>query len=250
VNPVAPPGFVEIARPNVKLVAREDLADALVHITEQGTVYDWASKQPGVTQMEGRLPVYVTRLPPNGAEVVVRRNHHGGMLASLRGDRFLAIAAIPRELLLARVLAQTIGIPTPEVVAQISYRINALERRVDVVTLRLPLGEDLGAALMRNETNDARAPLWSAVDLLLNALEERGIWHQDLNVKNIYLIHADPPAPVLLDIDRVQFHHAGPLVGRANRARLVRSLQKWRATRGAVISDDEIAQVGTRKASS
>jgi hypothetical protein len=55
---------------------------------------------------------------------------------------------------------------------------------------------------------------------------------------------------VLLDVDRVQFHLAGPLVGRANRERLVRSLYKWRRTRGAVISDEEIALLGTRVAAS
>jgi hypothetical protein len=245
VNPVAPPGFVEIIRPGAKVVVREDLSDAFVHITEHGTVYDWASKQPDVTQMQGRLPVYVTRLPFGGPEIVVRRNHHGGMLAGLRGDRFF-FAGVPRELLVARILAHTIGIPTADVVAHISYRINALERRVDVVTLRLPPGEDLGTALMRADSGVARLALWSSVDLLLAALAARGVWHQDLNVKNIYLIHADPPAPVLLDVDRVQFHHAGPLVGRANRARLVQSLRKWRHTRGAVISDGEIALVGTR----
>ena len=242
---VAPPGFVEIARPEAKLVVREDLADAFVHITEHGTVYEWASKQPDVTQMQGRLPVYVVRLPFDGPEVVVRRNHHGGLFASLRGDRFFA-STVPRELLVARVLAHSVGIPTPEVVAQISYRVNALERRIDVVTMRLPPGEDLGAALLRNESREQREPIWGAVDLLLDALGGRGIWHQDLNVKNIYLITAEPPAPVLLDVDRVQFHHAGPLVARANNARLVRSLRKWRNTRGATISDEEIALVGTR----
>lgn len=246
---VAPTGFVEIVRPEVKLVVREDLADAFRRITENATVYDWASKQPGVEILQGRLPVYVTRLSFDGPEVVVRRNHHGGMLAGLRGDRFF-LPSVPRELLVARVLAQSVGIPTADVVAQISYRINAFERRIDVVSLRLPPGEDLGAALMRNESMETRAPLWGAVDLLLGALAERGIWHQDLNVKNIYLIHADPPAPVLLDVDRVQFHLAGPLVGGANRARLVGSLRKWRATRGAVISDEEIALLGTRAATS
>jgi hypothetical protein len=236
---------VEIARPDAKLVVREDLADAFVHITERGTAYDWASKQPGVELLQGRLPVFATRLPFDGPEIVIRRNHHGGLFAGLRGDRFL-FARAPRELLVARLLAHTIGIPTPEVVAHVSYRINAVERRVDVVTLRLPPGEDLGTALLRNDSPATRAALWGAVDLLLDALATRGIWHQDLNVKNIYLVHADPPAPVLLDVDRVQFHHAGPLVRRANRARLVRSLGKWRHTRGAAISDEEIARVGTR----
>jgi hypothetical protein len=157
---------------------------------------------------------------------------------------------MPRELLVARVLANNIGIPTAEVVAQISYRINALERRIDVVTLRLPAGEDLGAALLRPDAREVREPMWAAVSLLLTAMAARGVWHQDLNVKNIYMIHADPPGPVLLDVDRVKFHHPGPLVGRANRSRLVHSLLKWRRMRGAAISDEEIAMVGTHESGS
>jgi hypothetical protein len=245
-NVATKPGFAEIARPGIRMMVRQDLADAFVHLTEHGTVYEWASKQPGVTTMQGRRPVYATRLPFHDLEIVVRRNHHGGLLGPLRGDRF--VLSTWRELLVSRALAQSVGIPTPEVVAQIVYRANALVCRIDVVTLRLQPGEDLGAALMRDESMEARAPLWGAVDLLLSAMAGRGIWHQDLNVKNIYLIKADPPAPVLLDVDRVHFHHAGPLVGRANRDRLIRSLRKWKTTRGAFISEEEIALLGTRVA--
>ena len=80
---------------------------------------------------------------------------------------------------------------------------------------------------------------------LLGMLASHGVWHQDLNVKNIYLTESPdvPPSATLLDVDRVRFHPPGALVARANASRLVRSLRKWRATRGATLTDDELALV-------
>jgi hypothetical protein len=76
----------------------------------------------------------------------------------------------------------------------------------------------------------------------------RGIWHPDLNVRNLYLVEdgANPRFAVLLDVDRVRFHPPGPLVARANVARLARSLRKWRETRGLRVHDDEIAALKAR----
>ena len=237
------PGFVVLARPGTRIVARQDLADALLLVTSRETAYEWAAQQPGARVLQGRLPVYVVPLPFGGPSVVVRRNHHGGLLASWRGDRFL-LTRRPFELIVSLVLAQ-MGVATPEVIAHAIYRVNALERRVDVITRELPAGLDLGAALLEPASPERRAALWGAVTALLGTLASHGVWHQDLNVKNIYLTQPPdaPPSAALLDVDRVRFHPPGALVARANAARLVRSLRKWRATRGASISDGELALV-------
>jgi hypothetical protein len=243
VTPRTPAGFVVLARPGTRIVVRQDFADALLLATARGTVYEWAAAQPGARVMQGRLPVYVVPLPFGGPSVVVRRNHHGGLFASLRRDRFL-FARRPYELIVSLVLAQ-VGVPTPEVIAQATYRVNALERRVDVVTRELPAGLDLGTALLEQSSPELRAERWRAVTALLGILASHGVWHQDLNVKNIYLAESPdaPPSAALLDVDRVRLHEPGALVARANAARLVRSLRKWRATRGANISDAELALV-------
>jgi hypothetical protein len=194
-------------------------------------------------QLQGRLPVYVVTLPFDGPRVVVRRNHHGGLFAGLRGDRYLA-ARIPFELIASIVLTNA-GIPTSEVIAQASYRVNAFERRVDVITRELPQGMDLGAALTRDASRETRDAWFGAVVALLEALASKGVWHRDLNVKNIYLTDGGDAAPqaVLLDVDRVQFHVPGALVARANAERLSRSLRKWRDTKGAPVSDAELAMI-------
>ncbi len=247
-SPTAPPGFVVLARPGARIFVRQDLADALLLATARGTAYEWASQQPGARVLHGRLPVYAVALPFGGPAAVVRRNHHGGVFAAWRGDRFLFVRR-PFELMVSLVLAQ-VGIPTAEVLSQAIYRINAIESRVDVITRELDAGLDLGTALLDGAEPGRRAARWQAVTALLDVLASHGVWHQDLNVKNIYLTEpADaPPSATLLDVDRVRFHEPGALVARANAARLVRSLRKWRERHGASISDQEIALVSSAAA--
>jgi hypothetical protein len=237
------PGYVQLSRPGTTIVAREELADALLSALDHGTVYEWAAAQPDRQVLQGRAPVYVATLPPDGPRVVVRRNHHGGLLGALRGDRFLR-SRIPLELLISLTLSRA-GILTPEVLAQISYRVNALMRRIDVVTRELPPGLDLGAALLESAPEPVRAARWRSIIAMLGAMASIGVWHQDLNVKNIYLIETpgSEPFAALLDVDRVQFHVPGALVARANAARLTRSLRKWERTRGVSISGDEFAAI-------
>lgn len=232
-----------VERAGATIITRHELADAMMQITAHGTIHEWAAAQQDTRVLQGRLPAYAVTLPFDGPPVVVRRNHHGGWLAHIRGDRFFA-RRMPYELFASLILLQA-GVPTAAVVAHATYRINALERRIDVVTLELPAGRDFGAALLEDASHDVRTARWAAVTRLLDTLAAKGVWHQDLNVKNIYLIEPPdtPPLAVLLDVDRVRFHPPGALVARANASRLVRSLRKWRDTRGAAVSAQDLRLV-------
>ena len=63
-----------------------------------------------------------------------------------------------------------------------------------------------------------------------------------LNVKNILLRRTadDLFAGYILDVDRVEFDCSRRDAYAGNRARLRRSVEKWRDTRGATITDAEI----------
>jgi hypothetical protein len=239
-----PPGYSRVARPGVVLVARDDVAPAITAAMATVPLYEWAATLPRRRELHGRAPAYAVQLPDTETHVVVRRNHHGGLLGPLLGDRFV-LSRAPIELAISRVFAQR-GIPTPEVLAHATYTVNWLQRRVDVVTQLLPAGRDLGEVLLQGAAGPERDAQWHAVGELLRSLRESGAWHRDLNVKNIYLIE-EPPAPpraAVLDVDRILFDIPGPTVAEANLARLARSLRKWRATRGATISDAEIKALG------
>jgi hypothetical protein len=67
--------------------------------------------------------------------------------------------------------------------------------------------------------------------------------HHDLNVKNVLLrrTNDDLLAGYVLDIDRVALDYTRRDAYAGNRARLRRSVEKWRDTKGAQVSDAELA---------
>jgi hypothetical protein len=77
---------------------------------------------------------------------------------------------------------------------------------------------------------------------LLRGLIQAGAYHQDLNLKNVLLTAGSGPGldAHVLDVDRVRFSSPGsPLVAKANLDRLIRSLIKWRDTRGLPFSTED-----------
>ncbi len=232
---------------NLTLIARVDLMTAFIHAAMTRSIHAWAAAQAGRREFEGRLPAYAVRLPFDGPAVVVRHNHHGGWLARLRGDRFFLPRAF-HELSLSRLLRQA-GISTPEVLGVAVYRINWYSRSSDVVTAELPPGRDFGTLLREETTGDERRAAWTAVAALLHALAAVGAWHADLNVKNIHLSNAgDAWTASVLDVDRIRLGEPGLIVAKANRTRLLRSLDKWERLYGVRITAAERALLDVAEA--
>src|SRR5512132_1118280 len=79
-----------------EVVARATEARAIREALAGGTLHEWAARQPGARALVGRDTVYAVELPATtadggpGTRVVVRHARHGGLLAPLTGDRFLA----------------------------------------------------------------------------------------------------------------------------------------------------------------
>ena len=224
------PGYSRwIAAPGTRVIVRADVEHSLRDIMAGPsglTLYEWAAAHPERRALRGRLPAYAVPLPRSDVRVVVRHNHHGGLLAKWRGDRFLRPRAL-YELSTSFYLSRS-GVPTPEVVACAIYRVNALERRSDVATRELPPGSDLGALVERGTFAPA---MLDAVASLLRKLGGMGAWHPDLSVGNVYVTEGDYPLAYVLDVDRVRFG-APDLAGRANASRLARSVRKVAAALG------------------
>ena len=81
---------------------------------------------------------------------------------------------------------------------------------------------------------------------LVQVMNDAGVRHHDLNVKNVLLApRADGLSAYLLDVDRVTFGARGSAeIARANVARLLRSARKWRDERGALFDERELAALG------
>lgn len=236
-----PSGYESFEVGGAQVVAHHSVATAVREAMRERTLHAWAAAQPGSMGMRGRAIAWATTFP-GGPEVVVRHSQHGGLLAALTGDRFLAPTRAPRELNAALRLAKS-GVRTPEVLAYAIYPAGGPFARADVATRRLH-GRSLPEAWTSAPNDAARAALVGAVAALLDALRRAEAHHPDLNVSNVLIVDAagesESPTAAVLDVDRVEFSDAESLpVGPRNLRRLLRSMEK----RAMALSPAELAML-------
>lgn len=208
-------------------VAHASLLPLLRAIVEAQTLYTYAAGVAGRRELAGRGPAYA--IPLGAARVVVRHVRHGGLLAPITSDVFLTPTRAPYELAVSHRLRES-GVPTPEVLAYVTYRVAPCLRRADVVTREIPDAIDLGAALAApTATAPDRSALWELVTELLEALAGAGAYHADLNVTNV-LVASDAAGrrtAYAIDVDRVVWGRPGDAaLVRTNLDRLRRSARK------------------------
>ena len=203
----------------------------------RATLHTWASLQPGARAMRGRGTTWATALP-SGQPVAVRHSLHGGILAAITRDLFLAPTRAPHELATALRLARS-GVRTPGVLGFAVYAATGPLCRADVVTELLD-GVDLVSALRVGRGPSERDALFAAVRQLLDGLSAAGALHPDLNARNIFILHDPVPCTAaVLDVDRVRFV-TGPDVATPNASRLARSLRKVAAAGECPVTDGDI----------
>lgn len=238
-----PEGYQQAAVRGAQVVARQEQLEAVCAALASGTLYDYAARHPQARPLQGRGVAYAVPLP-GGAQVVVRHNRHGGLLAPLTGDRFLPPTRAPRELATALRLTAC-GVPTPEVLAYVVYAAGALLRRSDVASREVPGSSDLAAVLTGGTARERQAAL-AATASLIALLCACGGRHHDLNVKNVLLASSErgPLIAYVLDVDRVEFGRPGDSrVTEGNLERFMRSARKWRALHDARVDETELARV-------
>jgi 3-deoxy-D-manno-octulosonic acid kinase len=230
-------------RPGVETVARSTLAGTVAEALSAGTLYDYAAHHPEAKPLRGRGVAYAAPLPDGATHVVVRRARHGGMLAPITGEIFLAPTRAPRELEVSLRLSRE-GIPTPEIVAYSTYQVAPLLRRADVATREVIGARDLAATLEREREPGAVREAVRVVAKLLARMAVAGVRHPDLNVRNVLLTRDEngQREAWLLDVDRVWFDAPRhPRVREANLSRFARSARKLREREGLPIGDGEMA---------
>jgi 3-deoxy-D-manno-octulosonic acid kinase len=240
---VAPAGYERIDIGETLVVARA----AAVHgvrlvLGSAPTLHEWAAAAPEATGFQGRDTAWGVRLP-GGIDVVVRHARRGGVLRTIRGDRYVWPGRAPWELETSLRL-QEAGVRTPDVVAYALYPAGPGLCRCDVATKRLPPGSEFPAAW---EGSDAptRDTMFVAVGELLRDLAAAGAQHADLNAKNLYLARDGGRWHAwVLDVDRVRFRTPrDPAVAAQNLARLVRSLRKLRGLKTMGLGDEDLARL-------
>jgi Lipopolysaccharide kinase (Kdo/WaaP) family len=239
----APPGYERLRRPGVETVARATLADAVEEALEAGSLYDYAAHHPEARPLRGRGVAYAVPLPDGATRVVVRRSRHGGWLAAITGELFLAPTRAPHELEVSLRLSRE-GVPTPEVIAYSTYEVAPLLRRADIATREVHGAADLATALARESEPAVVRDVVRAVARLLARMGAVGARHPDLNVRNVLIsrdVNGNREA-WLLDVDRVWFDvPRHPRVTEANLRRFARSVRKLREQEALPFGDGEMA---------
>ena len=237
----APPaGYERIEAGRCTVVARSEYVEDARALLAEGTLYEAAVRDLAARTLDGRGAAYAIPLPSSGAQVVVRRNRHGGVFAPLTGTRFLRPSRAPQELEISLRLTEA-GVRTPEFVMYGLERVYGVFCHADVVTSEVEDSRDLSAYLHPDVSKNDRDAAWQATLALVATLNAAGARHHDLNVKNVLL---SPGANGLiawaLDVDRVVFGTPGSEeVRKGNARRLLRSAIKWREERGGVFAESD-----------
>jgi hypothetical protein len=220
-----PEGFKKIAAGNKRqMVVREDMAS----IVRFGMC---AAADPvvEVSQFQGRVGLKSIALC-NGDTALIRAYHHGGLLRGATGGVFFTWPPRPfRELAITEGLRRR-GVPTVEVYGACIARIWGPLYRGWLITRELKGAVDLWAACQNGLVAEKGGEtILHPVAGTLRVLHREGVYHRDLNLKNI-LVRVEPEGVkgYIIDFDRARLFLGGVPTQFAarNLARLLRSVCK------------------------
>jgi len=176
--------------------------------------------------VSGRGPAYRVRVG-DAAPLVLRICRRGGLAASVVRETYLGLRPRPLRELALTAEARRRGVAAAEVLAaRVEGR---LAYRGALVTAEVPEAATLLEALRRAPDGAARRGLAAAAGRAVAGLHAAGVFHADLNLRNL-LVHPGPEGArvALLDFDRAWLGAAPlrPAARRRNLRRLARSLAK------------------------
>lgn len=159
-----------------------------------------------------------------GRQGMVRVCHRGGIIACLLTDKYLLVNRPGREFATHWQVEQR-GLPVPRILGAVWKRRGPWVG--GAVATELLAGPDLLAWLHAHASEESRLEsirMLQQVGRLVCDMHQRGVWHADLQVKNVVVAEGHPH---LIDLDRAV---VGPVPGRIQRGRNLlrfrRSLQK------------------------
>ncbi|HEU4340193.1 MAG TPA: lipopolysaccharide kinase InaA family protein [Candidatus Binatia bacterium] len=220
-----PQGFKKIAdKAGSRLVVRIDRENSIsISLCRQQGEKEHS---PG---FEGREKLRAIRLP-DGEIALVRAYRHGGLLRAVTGRLFLGWPPRPfRELAVTEELRHR-GIPTVEVYGACVTKVWGPLYRGWIVTRQLAGAQDLWMALRTGFLCElGTGEVLRAVARSVRMLHREGVYHCDLNLKNI-LVRRERGGVrgYIIDFDRAKLllGDLPPPLARRSLRRLLRSIRK------------------------
>lgn len=174
--------------------------------------------------------------PPRGDDrrYVIRHYTRGGLFRRLLGDRFLFGSRPFRELLTTEEIRNR-GVRTARALAALCHRTGGFFYRGDLITEEITDSQDLAtffsgdSAPLSPEETALRREAASQAGQTVRFMHDQGVYHGDLNLKNLLVrrgAHSDPTVYVI-DLDRSTMRTSLSTRARIrNLLRLNRSVEK------------------------
>jgi len=231
------PQFEKVVRGKTTILVKDRYRDqvisqkmALSKKIREGEFY------PGVSLLRGRNIIPCVPIKGSKEKMVIKHYEHGGFFRKITRDIFLGNLRPFRELAILEAASQK-GILVPEVLAARVDRIFGPLYKGEVAYKKVPDSANLLEYLERlnerplKEKISYKREIINSLAEAIKKMHSSGIYHADLNVKNVLIQNIGKEIRVyLVDFDRSKIKENLTLRERLkNLARFNRSCQKWGA---------------------
>ena len=180
----------------------------------------WQQQGAVIGSSEGRNTAWFVQHQQHA--LVLRHYYRGGLIGKLLHDQFwlqpvASSRAMQEYQLLAWMRQQGLAVPRP---VAASYQRSGLIYRADLLIELIPNSKDIAALLQQRALTEAE---WQAVGAAIAQMHQLGVYHSDLNCRNILLDEAGKVW--LIDFDKCDRREKGDWC-QQNLQRLLRSLNK------------------------
>jgi len=195
----------------------------------------WRDQGKLLSEAEGRGAAYF--LQANADESwVLRHYRRGGWVARFNDDKYLWTGAsrsrpVREARLLAALYGRGLAVPCPVAARAVRYR--GFWYTADLVTVAIKESVPLADHLQQQPLP---TPGWEALGASIAELHRTGVWHADLNARNVLVTARN--RFYLIDFDRARFRGDGAW-RQANLDRFKRSLEKFLARSSVFYFTDE-----------
>lgn len=187
-------GYVRVSVHGADVMALPEAIDFVIGaIEEAGSLYAGAAARPDARRLNGRGTTWCIAAPGGDGAWAVRHCLRGGAVARVLADRYVRLGrGRPFRELRAVVRARARQVAMPRVAAAVIHPHGPIYRG-DVATELVPDAVDLAAVAFGPARWDpaARVVAWRAAGRLVREAAGAGVFHADLNLKNIVI--AGPP---------------------------------------------------------
>ena len=191
---------------------------------------------PGASLFKGRSIIPCVPIKGSKERMIIKHYEHGGLFRKITRDIFLGNSRPFRELAILEVASRK-GVPVPQVLAARVDRILGPFYRGEIAYKEIPDSSNLLEYLNRLNQKPLKEKIFQKREII-NSLAEvikkmhtLGIYHGDLNVKNVLIQNVGKKVGVyLVDFDCSKIKDSLTLRDRLNNLnRFHRSCQKWKA---------------------